>query len=359
MKKNSVANTITKTTAVWPIGKKMRHLLFLEMAQKKTSISQLRNECLMEEYPAETEETDPSFLALANQGKTRWHTYLAGVFVMGSIWIFGSVILIVTIFGEAFVTGEKPLESTDPVTNFVTLCLTFVALIAGLWVAISYIHKRPLRSLITPYTTIRQSRLWQGFKWQIILIIAIALIEELLYPGTYHYTLDPKQFYTFLALTLLFIPLQATSEELLMRGYFLQGLAHFTRHPIFLICINGLAFMALHFANPEIEHGLPIWLTYFAWGAFLTFITLKDNTTELAIGIHVANNMFASIFVNYEGSALPTNTVLTAQEIHPWFSLISYVLSAFALYWILLRPKPPTPSDRMAKNNDAQQIESL
>lgn len=313
----------------------------------------------MEEYPAEIEETDPLFLTLANQGKTRWHTYLVSVFVIGSIWVFGSAIFIAMLLGESFVTGEKPMDGSDPIADFATLGLTFVALFLALWVAIRYIHKRPFLSLTTPHRTLRWSRLWQGFKWQIILIITTVIIEELIYPGTYHYTLDPTQFYIFFLLTLLFIPLQATSEELLMRGYFLQGLAHFTRHPIILILINGLVFMALHFANPEIEHGLPIWLSYFSWGAFLTFITLKDNSAELAIGIHVANNMFASIFVNYEGSALPTNTVLTAQEIHPWFSLFSYLISALALYWILLRPKPSSSSDQTTTNNDAQQIESL
>ena len=296
----------------------------------------------MEEHTEQKEESDPPFIALADQGKTRWHTYIVSVFVIGSIWIFGSIILIVTFFGEEFVTGDKPLGTTDPITDFITLCLTFVTLLVGLWVAIDYIHKRPFLSLITPRTTIRWPRLLQGFKWQIILIVASVIIEELIYPGTYHYTLDPSQFYIFFALTLLFIPLQATSEELLMRGYFLQGLGHFTRHPLILIVINGLAFMALHFANPEIEHGLPVWLSYFAWGAFLTFITLKDNTAELAIGIHVANNMFASIFVNYEGSALPTNTVFTAQEMHAWYGLFSYLVSACALYWILWKhPKSP------------------
>ena len=53
----------------------------------------------MEEHTEQKEESDPPFIALADQGKTRWHTYIVSVFVIGSIWIFGSIILIVTLFG--------------------------------------------------------------------------------------------------------------------------------------------------------------------------------------------------------------------------------------------------------------------
>ena len=118
-----------------------------------------------------------------------------------------------------------------------------------------------------------------------------------------------------------------------------------------LILLNGLGFMALHGGNPEIEHGLPSWLMYFFWGAFLTLLTLKDNGAELAIGIHVANNVFTGIFMNYKGSALPTNTIFTAQELHAWFGLASYILIATAMYWILFRNYNPDPLPQTEPEN--------
>ena len=50
----------------------------------------------MEEHTEQKEESDPPFIALADQGKTRWHTYIVSVCLIGSIWIFGSIFLIVT-----------------------------------------------------------------------------------------------------------------------------------------------------------------------------------------------------------------------------------------------------------------------
>lgn len=284
---------------------------------------------------------DHPFLNLANLGKTHWGIYLLSLFVIGFIWLFGSVILIALFVGEAFFSDQITKGTLNPFAEFMGLILTFIALLIGLWVGVCRLHRRPFWSLITPYTHFRSTRFWQGIKWQFLFIFLVALIEELIYPGTYQYTLDPTQFYKFAILVIIFIPLQATSEELLFRGYILQALGHLTQKPIVLVIINGLGFMGLHFANPEIGHGLPAWLTYFSWGVFLTILTLKDNGAELAIGIHVANNVCAGIFLNYKESALPTNAVFTAQEIHAWFELVAYVLSAIVLYWIFFQNYTP------------------
>jgi membrane protease YdiL (CAAX protease family) len=221
----------------------------------------------MNERTAQPKEMGSAFLDLADQGKTRWGTYLIGLFVMACIWLLGSTIFIMLVYSRDFQSGAEPMDGSHPLPDFIALSLTFFALIIGIYVAVCHLHRRPFLSLITPYLTIRWPRLWQGFKWQILFIILATLIEELIFPGTYHYTLDPTQFYKFAILVVLFIPFQAASEEFLFRGYLLQACGHLFRQPIVLITLNGLGFMALHFANPEIEHGLPAWLAYFAWGA--------------------------------------------------------------------------------------------
>lgn len=313
----------------------------------------------MTDHPTQPARWGQAFLDLANQGKTRWGTYLIGLFVIVGIWLLGSVIFMALIYGEDFLSAtpnKHPMDGSRPFPDFIALCLTFIALTIGIWLAVSQLHRRPFLSLITPYPTIRWHRFWQGFKWQIAFFILSAAIEELIFPGTYTYTLDPSQFYKFAILVVLFIPIQAASEEFLFRGYLLQALGHLMRSPMVLITINGLGFMALHAANPEMEHGLPSWLTYFAWGAFLTLLTLKDNGAELAIGIHVANNVFTGIFINYERSALPTNAVFTAQDLHVWFGLASYTFIAMAMYYILFRNGDPEPLPQLEIKNIEHQI---
>ena len=95
--------------------------------------------------------------------------------------------------------------------------------------------------------------------------------------------------------------------------------------------------------NPEIAaYGVaPMLISYFVVGAFLALVTLKDNGAELAIGIHAANNMFAAVLVNYEGSALSTNAIFTIKEVNVWAGTVAYVVSAAIMYWILFRSKRP------------------
>ncbi len=287
-----------------------------------------------------TEQPDKmgkAFLDIVNQGKTRWSVYFISIFVILGIWLLGSVIFMFLVLGQDILKGIQPLDDTPSVAYLFAIKLSFIPLIIGIWCGVCCLHRRPFLTLVTPYSSFRKHRFWQGFKWQIILMILAIIIEELIFPGTYIYSLDPSQFYKFVIIILLLTPLQACSEELLFRGYFLQAVGHLVRQPFVLILINGLAFMIPHLSNPESAHGVIAWLSYFAWGVFLTLITLKDNGAELAIGIHIANNMFTGIFVNYKGSALPTNSVFMAEELRVWYGLISYIFVAVVLYWIFFR----------------------
>ena len=48
---------------------------------------------------------------------------------------------------------------------------------------------------------------------------------------------------------------------------------------------------------------------YFFFGFACCLLVLIDDGLESAIGIHAGNNTFAAIFVNYEGSVLPTPAI--------------------------------------------------
>jgi membrane protease YdiL (CAAX protease family) len=75
-------------------------------------------------------------------------------------------------------------------------------------------------------------------------------------------------------------------------------------------------------------------LFYFSFGAFLTWMTLRYQTLELAMGVHAANNLFAVNVANYEGSALPSPSIFMANGLDPVYSLLSFL--AAAVIFILL-----------------------
>jgi membrane protease YdiL (CAAX protease family) len=76
-------------------------------------------------------------------------------------------------------------------------------------------------------------------------------------------------------------------------------------------------------------------LTFFVLGAFLAWISLKDGSLELAIGVHAANNLVAGLVVTFPDSVLPTPAILTTTHFDPVFSLIAELILCTLLYLLV------------------------
>ena len=76
---------------------------------------------------------------------------------------------------------------------------------------------------------------------------------------------------------------------------------------------------------------------YFAIGMLLATITLRDGRLELAIGLHAMNNVFLALIANYEGSALTTESIFTARELDPMYTLITLIIGALVFHWWIFR----------------------
>lgn len=211
-------------------------------------------------------------------------------------------------------------------------------MLVGIWLALRFLHQRAFLSLITPLQRMSWRRFFVGFFVYLGLIILFALIGTLLEVEEVSWNFNAKQFFIFLPFALLLTPLQACAEELLFRGYIMQGLGRLTANKMTVVVASAILFMLPHLANPEVAIDpviLP--LTYFALGAFMAIITLRDNRLELAMGVHSANNLFAFVFMNYEGSALESPSILSASQPEPLSSLIGMLLIATLFYVIVFR----------------------
>lgn len=295
------------------------------------------------------------FLNLPQRGKTEWWRYLLGFLLVIFFWfVLGSVpaVLLVLVagfdgnpetgvdFNTGFVTG------IDPMISFVALNLSFVVMLVGLFVAVRFVHQRPFRTLITPYKQINWRRVGHGFGVYLLLVAAASLVEYALNPDIYTLTFNPARFLPFLLLIVLLTPLQTSAEELFFRGYLLQATGHLGRNFIVLSLVNGFLFMVPHLTNPEVRvDPLLLALYFLTIGAFLAYITLRDNGLELALGAHAANNMFTAVFANYTDSVLPTEAIFTVTELDAAFSLIALIVIVilFILYFFVLR-RPAAPA---------------
>ncbi len=113
----------------------------------------------------------------------------------------------------------------------------------------------------------------------------MSVVEALLYPGRYVWTLDLQHLFPFVFLALFFIPIQTSAEELFFRGYILQGFGLRLRNIWVLSAISGLLFGLPHLLNPEASVNYPLFgFYYFAFGFSLAYITLRDGRSGTGIG---------------------------------------------------------------------------
>lgn len=285
------------------------------------------------------------FLALAARGRNEWWRYAAG---------FVTVIFFFEILGYVPYWLAMQYTAFGAIAQFIGLNLSMLVGLAGLALAVIWLHRRSLLSLITPYARFDWRRVLTGAAVWAGLAAVCSLVEAALFPGRYTLTFNPHMFFVSAALALLLTPLQTTTEELLFRGYLMQALGRVIRNPWLLIVLSAAIFTLPHAGNPEV--GSSPWLVlpqYFIIGALMAVVTLKDGRLELAIGIHAANNLFTGIVANVEPSVLSTSAIFTS-TFEPVFALLAMLASSIATYAVLFCRKPEglTVAQRAQFEND-------
>ncbi len=282
-----------------------------------------------------------TYIDAARRGKNTWLRYLLGILLILFFWLVlgqGLFLILVDAFGGSLVD----LSPLGPFQFYLAFNATFLPFLVGIVLAVVLIHRRGLRTLVTPRSSINKKRIAQGFGLWFALLCVSSLVGFLLTPSSLSFGPDLAAFVPFALLTLIITPIQTTTEELFFRGYLVQGATLITRSAIFLILVSGVLFVLPHLTNPEaLEGGIPAALLYFVLGAFLALISLKDGTIELAIGAHAANNLFGGLMVSYSGSALGETPSLfyLADRGDPWFAVVP-ILAISALFYVLVFVAP-------------------
>jgi len=277
------------------------------------------------------------YLDLAREGRNDWWRYALGVSTIAFFWL---------------VLGYVPYHflvdagaETGPLLDFVAINFSIFMMLAGLAVTVTLIHRRPLRSLVTPAARVDWRRAGRGALVWAAVATVVVVVEHLLFPGRYYLSFDPERLLPFLAAVLVLTPIQCVTEELVFRGYAMQGLGLLTRRPLLIAVASSLIFTLPHLLNPEVHlHGTLIMAAnYFVIGMLLATITLRDGRLELAIGLHSANNVFLALIANYEGSALATAAIFTARELDPLYSLLALSAGTLVFHRWIFRRAPQHP----------------
>lgn len=289
------------------------------------------------------------FLALAQTGKNQWWRYLLSILLILVLWQGSGLIIgiFLWLFIEADGNPETRInpetlqfEGIDPLLFYLAINLSFVFFLIGLYLAVRFIHQRRFITLISPKNKINWNRILQGFVAFSLLLIVFSVIEGISNSENYQLTFSPGKFFLFLPIALIFTSLQTSVEEFFFRGYLMQGMALITRKSIIPIVVTSLLFMLPHLLNPELKSGFFLLAAYyFVFGLFLAWITVKDNTLELALAAHASNNLYVALLVNFAGGALPSHSVFTIQELNPISNLVISLIIFALFYWFFFRKK--------------------
>lgn len=280
------------------------------------------------------------YLEVASQGRNEWWRYLLSFPAILMLWFIVGSIPVVLLMAYVSMDSDPAtgfsgtgFTGIPVIVEFLFTMSSFIPFLAATFLAVKFIHARPVKTLVTGKANIRWGRIFAGAGVWFLIAALLALVEALLYPGRYVLTFQPVTWLLFALLAIILIPIQTSAEEFFFRGYLLQWMGLRLKNIWLLSLLNGVLFFLPHAVNPEMAtNSLLIGLGYFAMGFFLALITLRDEGMELALGMHAANNLFAALFANYTITALPSPSLFTVQTLDPVFSLVSLIIGLIVFY---------------------------
>lgn len=287
------------------------------------------------------------FFENAFVGKNRWWRWLVTIIVTFLVLFVAQVPLIVFAAAESRRLGISPdalinqLPADVDRNIFLALFLIpFAAAFFALTLLIRWVHKKPLRAVMTG----RQRFGWGRaiFAFLIWIGIAAGLVLFLLPEGSYTYQFDLQKFLPLLAISLLLFPLQIAAEELFFRGYLMQGFTLLAKNKLVPLVIVSALFFAAHISNPEFATGNPAFILDYAMiTLFLGLATVLDDGLEVPCGIHAANNISIATIFNTTDGTFQTDalfqTNLTALSKFPVIASFGPYLVAFIIFYIVFR----------------------
>ena len=232
-------------------------------------------------------------------------TALASFFVL---YILGGI----AAFYIAEIIGRESV-----ICQYIVLHTPYILLFLFLLAAPPVMLNTSLFGLSTPQHPIR----WKLFFSSAVISIGVYILFSLFSMDRIRVLETEWQTRVLLLIPVLILtPLQAFSEEILFRvipyhAVIRNGRTGIVRISIYAL-ISALIFALPHIPNNEIQQAssyLPL-LYYFLWGFLAAITAVLSGGFEVPIAMHVTNNLYIVLAVNYEGSSLPSLPLFMAEK---------------------------------------------
>ncbi len=255
------------------------------------------------------------FVKAGIKGRNDASQYLLTIsIVVAAYIILGYIPMYVSLYFSSF-DLTKSIDTSTMITVFgnnlfLTIVLfPFIVVLLTLFVCIKIIHKRNVLTLFT----VRESFDWKRFFFSFSVwgsVMSFFLVISFLAGYPIEWNFDASTFFMLFFISIFILPLQTTCEEVLFRGYLLQGFGSIFKRGVFPVVITGVLFGLMHGANPEVEKiGVILLVYYIVNGLFLGVVALMDDGLELTMGYHAINNIFAALIVTNNWQAFHTDAL--------------------------------------------------
>ena len=288
------------------------------------------------------------FIAQGNTKENVFWKYLLGSFILFCASLVGQLPFIFGVYIKSYKekipypnTYEATVGFLDSNLALFLMLVSFVFVFFQLYALVRFFHKQSFLQLITSRNSIDWHRVLFSFSiWAGITIISTVVVY-ILYPEDFIVQFDWIPFLLLFVIGLLLFPFQIGSEELIFRGYLMQGFGNLAKNKWIPLLMTSLIFGLLHIANPEVDKmGYSILIYYIGTGLFLGIITLMDEGMELALGFHFANNFIAALLVTSDWTAFQTHSILkSTSDPSVFFDIILPISIIFPILVVLFAKK--------------------
>ena len=246
--------------------------------------------------------------------KKRFGYYILGCFI---ILVFNQIGTIPLFFANTeIITPETTvsdiIKSILPLNlRFFLLLIPSLFMVPAIWLVVVKLHELSFKTIVTKRKKIDYNRIIFSFLLWGVVITTFVLIGYFISPENHEFNFKLKEFLILSVIAILLIPVQTTVEELVFRGYLMQGFGGLFNSRLLALFLTSIIFGGLHLINPEVEAlGYLIMVQYLGYGFVLGIMTLMDDGLELAIGFHAANNLFIVLLLTSSWTVFETESIL-------------------------------------------------
>ncbi|MGO1385452.1 MAG: lysostaphin resistance A-like protein [Arachnia sp.] len=281
-----------------------------------------------------------------------WRPLIVGVVAL-ALYVVLSVALLVLLgvgslflpglrrAGDEFLSDSQLFDMGDP-WIFAFLMLTLILMIPALFAATRIVGTKPIGRLSSVESRLR-------LRWLRQCVVAAAAIftvgfsVEMLVAASrgvaFYGTPDPSRAVILMLLIVLLMPLQSAAEEYIFRGYLMQSIGSWLRHPAFAIVLPVPLFVLGHGYGPLGMTDIAVFALVAGW------LTWRTGGLEAAIAMHVINNVGIGIL-----SAMGWKDINATEQSWPSLVISLIIMASFSI--VVVRMADRQGIQRMTHDGD-------